>query len=74
MGRPIKDKHAIEVIAFVVTFERPFTGAAIEGLLTLKEVFKDKYPIFSETNVVSMRMKLGDTKEKKSRPELTRID
>lgn len=56
MGRPISGKHAIEVVAFVVTFEKPFSKPSIEALLPLKELFKERYPIFSETTAVNMQI------------------
>lgn len=56
MGRPISGKHAIEVAAFVVVFERPFSDRAIDSLLTLKESLQEQYPTFSETKVIKMRV------------------
>ena len=56
MGRPISGKHAIEVTAFSCVFERPFSKSSIEALMTLKETFKEQYPVFSTTNLVNMRI------------------
>lgn len=56
MGRPISDKHAIEVAAFVISFERPFSSTVIDALMTLKDTMCDDYPAFSTSNVIKMRL------------------
>ncbi|SDP29335.1 TIGR04255 family protein [Desulforhopalus singaporensis] len=60
MSRPISGDHAIEVANFVCVFDSPFSARAIQSLHALKETFKDKYPVFSTTNVVSIQMSHGD--------------
>jgi uncharacterized protein (TIGR04255 family) len=61
MGRPISGKHAIEVAAFSCVFDRPFSKTSINALMTLKETFKEEYPVFSTTNIVSMRIEQENT-------------
>ena len=56
MGRPISGKHAIEVAAFACVFTKPFSPGVIEALMTLKETFREDYPVFSTTKVVEMRL------------------
>ena len=55
MGRPISGKHSIEAVVFSCVFERAFSRTSIEALMTLKETLKEKYPVFSTTNVVNVR-------------------
>lgn len=66
MGRPISGKHAIEVAVFAVTFDKHFSKPSIDALLTLKELLKDRYPIFSETTAVSMKLGPGVISESTS--------
>lgn len=66
MGRPISGKHAIEVAVFAVTFEKNFTKPSVDALLTLKELLKDRYPIFSETTAVNVQLGPGGMSEQTS--------
>lgn len=56
MGQPINSKHAVEVTAFVVAFERPFSERSLEALLGLQEVLREDYPIFNKTAVLEVRI------------------
>ncbi|BBL76534.1 TIGR04255 family protein [Methylomagnum ishizawai] len=58
MGQPINDKHAIEVAAFIVAFERPFSERSIEALLGLQELLKADYPAFNKIGV--FKISFGD--------------
>ena len=59
MGIPISGKHAIEIAAFVVAFERPFSTNAIEALSGLQETLKNELPIFQRINVLEVRLEDG---------------
>lgn len=56
MGRPISGKHAIEVAAFVLAFERPFSRSTIDALMTLKDSMASDYPVYSASNVVKVHL------------------
>lgn len=59
MGLPISGKHAIEIAAFVVVFERPFSAHAIEALGGLQETLKNDLPVFQRINVLEVRLEDG---------------
>ena len=56
MGKPISEKHAIEVASFIVVFERPFEANIIGSLSGLHERLKADYPNFNLTNTVEVRV------------------
>lgn len=56
MSRPISGKHSIEVANFACVFEQPFATRAIQSLMTLKEIFKDEFPVFSIMNLLNVRL------------------
>lgn len=47
MSRPISGNHSIEVANFVCVFGNPFPATSVQSLMTLQEIFKEEYPIFS---------------------------
>ena len=55
MGKPINEKHAIEVALFIVAFERPFDAITVQALPGLQALLKDDYPTFNATNVMEIR-------------------
>lgn len=54
MGKPISEKHAIDVASFIVTFEHPFESSIIDSLPGLHERLKADYPTFNLTNMVEV--------------------
>ena len=56
MGKPISEKHAIEVASFIVVFERPFEANVIDSLPGLHERLKADYPNFNPTNTMEVRV------------------
>ena len=56
MGKPISEKHAIEVASFIVVFERPFEVNIIDLLPGLHERLKADYPNFNPTNTMEVRV------------------
>lgn len=56
MGKPISEKHAIEVASFIVVFERPFEAHIIESLPGLHERLKADYSVFNPTNIMEFRV------------------
>lgn len=59
MGKPIGEKHAIEVASFIVAFERPFDANVVEALPGLQTLLKDDYPAFNITNVMQVKFTDG---------------
>ncbi|MGZ8256428.1 MAG: TIGR04255 family protein [Gallionella sp.] len=56
MGKPISEKHAIDVASFIVVFERPFETHIIESLPGLHERLKADYPSFSPTTTLQVNI------------------
>lgn len=56
MGKPISEKHAIDVASFIVVFERPFESNVIDSLPGLYERLKTDYPNFAPTNSFGVRI------------------
>lgn len=56
MGKPISEKHAIDVASFIVVFERPFEANIIDSLSGLHERLKADYPNFNATSTVEVRV------------------
>lgn len=56
MGKPISEKHAIDVASFIVVFEHPFEASIIDSLRGLHELLKTDYPIFNPTNTMEVRI------------------
>jgi uncharacterized protein (TIGR04255 family) len=59
MGKPISEKHAIEVALFIVAFEHPFDAGAVQALPALQTLLKDDYPVFNATNVMQIKFTDG---------------
>lgn len=47
MSRPISGNHSIEVANFVCVFGNAFPATSVQSLMTLQEIFKEEYPVFS---------------------------
>lgn len=56
MGKPISEKHAIDVASFIVLFERPFEAKVIDSLRGLHELLKADYPHFNPTTTMEVRV------------------
>lgn len=54
MGKPISEKHAIDVASFIVVFERPFEASIIDSLPGLHERLKSDYPTFNLTKTMEV--------------------
>jgi uncharacterized protein (TIGR04255 family) len=58
-AKPINSTNAIDAVAFVVLFNRPFTEKEDGDLLQLKEMFKDELPNFSKNTIVTLKQESG---------------
>lgn len=56
MGKPISEKHAIDVASFIVVFEHPFEANIIGSLPGLHERLKSDYPIFNLTKSMEINV------------------
>lgn len=54
MGKPISEKHAIDVASFIVVFEYPFDANIISSLPGLHERLKADYPTFNLTKTMEV--------------------
>lgn len=61
MSRPISGKHSIEVASFVCIFDKQFSTSSIQSLMTIKEIFKDDYPVFTTNSLWNVRLEGKDT-------------
>lgn len=59
MGQPISGKHAIEAAVFMLAFERPFQGAALDALSGLQSALAEDFPVFQKINVLEVRIEGG---------------
>lgn len=64
MGKPISEKHAIDVASFIVVFERPFEANIIESLPGLHERLKSDYPSFSLTKSMQVSVTGNEVSQK----------
>lgn len=60
---PINSANAIDAVAFVIFFNRPFTEKEEAKLLVLKEKFKNELPDFSRTTKVLVKHEAGKVSE-----------
>jgi len=63
MGKPISEKHAIEVASFIVVFEHPFEANIIAALPGLHAKLKGDYPVFNPTNTMEVRVEGADVSQ-----------
>lgn len=56
MGKPIKGKHAIEVVIFTITFQANFSKKILDALITLRESQKENFPVFNLVNKVAFQL------------------
>jgi len=68
MGRPIGDKHSIEVATCIAAHEKPFSHSSLNALETLKETLSSEYPIFSPVH--SVELKLEGTPNQELPPQI----
>ena len=64
MGKPISEKHAIDVASFIVVFERPFEANIIDSLPGLHERLKADYPTFNLTNTMEVSVTGSEVSQK----------
>lgn len=63
MGKPIGEKHAIEVASFIVVFERAFEASAIAALPGLQAKLQNDYQTFTPTNSMEVRVADGEVSQ-----------
>lgn len=64
MGKPISEKHAIDVASFIVIFERPFEANIIDSLPGLHERLKNDYPTFNLTKTMEVNFTGSEVNQK----------
>lgn len=64
MGKPISEKHAIDVASFIVVFERPFETNIIDSLLGLHDRLKTDYPTFNLTKTMEVNVTGNEVSQK----------
>lgn len=64
MGKPISEKHAIDVASFIVVFEHPFEANIVDSLPGLHERLKADYPTFNLTNVMEVSVTGSEVSQK----------
>ncbi len=64
MGKPISEKHAIDVASFIVVFERPFEANIIDSLPGLHERLKVDYPTFNLTKTMEVNFTGSEVSQK----------
>lgn len=64
MGKPISEKHAIDVASFIVVFERPFETNIIDSLPGLHERLKADYPTFNLTKTMEVNVTGSEISQK----------
>jgi uncharacterized protein (TIGR04255 family) len=64
MGKPISEKHAIDVASFIVIFERPFEASIIDSLPGLHERLKADYPTFNLTKTMEVNVTGNEVSQK----------
>jgi len=60
VSTPVHKQNAIELMAFVITFEQPFSPLACENFLGLQESFSEEFPTFNRT--MNVEIKVTDEK------------
>ncbi|MDQ6951163.1 MAG: TIGR04255 family protein [Mariprofundales bacterium] len=60
MNTPIHKQNAIELMAFVIAFEQPFSPSTCEVFLGLQEPFSEEFPTFNRT--MNVEIKVADEK------------
>lgn len=64
MGKPISEKHAVDVASFIVVFERPFEKHTIDALPGLHERLKADYPTFNLTKTMEVNFTGSEVSQK----------
>jgi len=60
VSTPINKKNAIELMAFVIAFEQPFSPVTCENFLGLQDTFSEEFPNFNRT--MNVEIKVTDEK------------